>query len=230
METSQVGVGSVVRSAGWLTLARSWFACTAFVVLIALVIQVRVVLEQDSGFFDSDAERVANIFTYFTIWSNMLVGVTCALLALRLDRRSRAFRTIYLTGVLMITVTFVVVIVALDPITEYEGKAAAADFLTHKLVPVMSVLGWLIFGPRRQVDRQVVLGSLVIPIVWLIFTLVRGPFASDFYPYPFVDVAELGYPRVLLNCAVVAVLFLGLAMGAQALDERLPKIPRSSER
>jgi hypothetical protein len=51
---------------------------------------------------------------------------------------------------------------------------------------------------------------------------VRGPFASDFYPYPFVDVADLGDARVLLNVAVVAALFLALAFGAKALDARLP--------
>jgi hypothetical protein len=98
--------------------ARLWFGATAAVVLIAIVIQVSVVADAESGFFHSDADRVANIFCFFTIWSNLLVGATCALLAARLDRTSLIFRTAYLTSVLMITVTFVVVIVALDPITK----------------------------------------------------------------------------------------------------------------
>ncbi len=210
--------------------ARLWFGVTATVVAVAMVIQVRAVAQLDVGFFDTDTERIANIFCFFTIWSNLLVGATCGLLAVRLHRPSLAFRASYLTAVLMIVVTFVVVIVALDPITQYEGKAAAADFLTHKLVPVMAVVGWLLFGPRAMVSPPVVRSAVAIPGVWLAFTLSRGPLASDYYPYPFVDVADLGYARVLVNVVLVAALFLGLAVGAAFLDARLPaRVPMQTD-
>ncbi len=62
--------------------------------------------------------------------------------------------------------------------------------------------------------------SIVFPVLWLVFTLIRGAFVG-FYPYPFVDVDEHGYGRVLLNCLLVAVLFLALAAGATTLDGRL---------
>ncbi len=202
--------------------ARIWFALTALVVVVAMVIQVRAVAQLDAGFFDTDAQRITNIFCFFTIWSNLLVGTTTALLAVRLDRPSLAFRAAYLTAVVMIAVTFVVVIVALDPITQYEGKAAVADFLTHKLVPILAVGGWLMFGPRAMVSPAVVRLSVVIPVVWLAFTLIRGPLAGSYYPYPFVDVADLGYARVLVNVVLVTGVFLGLAAGARALDRRLP--------
>jgi len=58
-------------------------------------------------------------------------------------------------------------------------------------------------------------------VAWLVFTLVRGPLVGDYYPYPFLDVAQHGHPTVLVNSAVVAVLFLGLAAGAHLLDRRL---------
>ncbi len=195
-----------------------------------MVIQVRAVAQLEAGFFDSDAERVANILCFFTIWSNLLVGLTTAMLAVRLRRRSFGFGVVYLSAVLMIVVTFVVVIVALDPITQYEGKAAAADALTHKLVPVMAALGWLFFGPRGLVSSAVVRASVVVPLMWLGFTLVRGPLASDYYPYPFVNVPELGYRRVLINVILVAVLFLGLAAAANRLDRRLGRIMSAATR
>ncbi|MGH9184835.1 MAG: Pr6Pr family membrane protein [Acidimicrobiales bacterium] len=210
--------------------ARIWLAATALVVVVAMVIQVRAVAQLDAGFFDTDAKRIANIFCFFTIWSNLLVGATCALLAVRLDRPSLALRAAYLTAVVMIAVTFVVVIVALDPIAQYEGKAAAADFLTHKLVPIVAVGGWLVFGPRAMVSPAVVRLSVAIPVVWLAFTLVRGPLASGYYPYPFVDVAELGYARVLANVVLVTGMFLGLAAGANVLDRRLPGIAATAAR
>lgn len=206
----------------WRSAARAWWAVTALTVAVALVVQVRATLQLDEGFFDSDLKRVANIFVFFTIWSNVLVGITTGLLAIDPDRRSTTFRSTYLAAVLMIAVTGIVFQVALSDIHDLQGKAAAGDFLLHKLVPFLAVVGWLVFGPRRMVTAAVVRGAVVIPVVWLAFTLLRGPFASDFYPYPFVDVADLGYARVLLNVAVVAALFLGLAFGAKALDARLP--------
>ena len=207
--------------------ARAWFGLTAATVAVAIAVQVHAVAELDSGFFDTDAQRIANIFCFFTIWSNLLVGATCGLLALRLERVSLVFRAAYLSAVLMIVVTFVVVIVALDPITEYEGTAATADFLTHKLVPVLAASGWLLFGPRAMVTPTVVRASLVVPIAWLAFTLIRGPLASDYYPYPFINVADLGYLRVLVNVVLITGLMLGLAAIAYVLDRRLPGIAAS---
>lgn len=95
--------------------------------------------------------------------------------------------------------------------------------LLHTVTPLMAVIGWLPFGPRGQIDARVVAGSLVYPLLWLAFTLVRGPLAGDFYPYPFLDVGEHGYPRVLLNALLVALLLLALAAGAHALDRDLTR-------
>ena len=64
-------------------LARIWFAATALVVLAGLVTQVVATARLDAGYFDSDASRIANVFCYFTVQSNLIVLVTSALLALR---------------------------------------------------------------------------------------------------------------------------------------------------
>lgn len=202
-------------------LARVWFAATAAVVLTGLVVQLFATASLDSGFFDTRTERVLNVFCFFTVQSNIIVGITSALLVVRTRRTSLLFRTLRLDGVLAIAVTFVVFHLALRGLQDLTGSAAVADFLLHTASPVLCVLGWLLFGPRGQVGRTVIGWALVFPIAWLAFTLIRGPFAGDFYPYPFMDVTEHGYPRVLLNCALVAVLLLALAVGANALDKVL---------
>ncbi|MFM6849572.1 MAG: Pr6Pr family membrane protein [Terrabacter sp.] len=43
------------------------------------------------------------------------------------------------------------------------------------------------------------------------------------YPYPFLDVERIGYGTTLLNCAVIAVLFLALAALARWADRRLSR-------
>ncbi len=202
-------------------LGRLWFAGTAFVVAIGLVVQLVATARLHSGFFDSRAGRIANMFCFFTIQSNIIVLVTCALLAAGSARRPTWFWVLRLDGVVCIAVTFVVFHVALADLHDLQGLAKVADFLLHTASPLLCVIGWLVFGPRGRTSWRTVRLAVIFPVAWLVFALVRGPLVGDYYPYPVLDVGEHGYPRVLLNCAVVAALFLGLAAGAYLLDRRL---------
>jgi hypothetical protein len=203
------------------TVGRIWAAVTAAVVLCGIVVQLVVTANGTEGFFADNPERVFNVFAYFTIQSNLLLGGTTLLLALQPDRpQNTLFRTLRLNGTLCIAVTGIVYHLVLAADDDPQGWAAVANFLLHTAAPVIGVLGWLLFGPRGFTDRRIVAWSIVYPLLWLVFTLVRGEFVG-FYPYPFVNVDEHGYGRVLLNCLLVAVLFLALAAGATTLDRRL---------
>ena len=201
--------------------ARLWFAATALIVLAGLVTQVIATARLDSGYFASDASRIANVFCYFTVQSNIIVLVTSALLAARIGSKSPWFWVLRLDGVLCITVTFLVFHVALAGLQDLQGLAKVADFLLHTASPVMCVTGWLVFGPRGRTTWRIVRLAAIFPVAWLVFALVRGPLVGGFYPYPFLDVGELGYPRVLLTSTLVAVVFLALAAGSHLLDQRL---------
>lgn len=202
------------------TAARAWFGLTALVVLAGLVIQIAVTSQATEGHFTTVAGRVANVFCFFTIQSNIIVMVTCALLALNPDRQPTALRVFRLAGLLGIAITGVVYHTVLSNLYDLHGGAAVADFLLHTMSPLLTVTGWLVFGPRGGIEYRVIGLAALFPIVWLVFTLVRGPFV-DFYPYPFVDVRVHGYVVVIFNCVIVAVLFLVLALGAGALDRVL---------
>ncbi|RZU19964.1 hypothetical protein EV645_2184 [Kribbella rubisoli] len=203
------------------TVGRIWAAVTAAVVVCGIVIQLFVTASGHDGFFPDNPDRVFNIFAYFTIQSNLILGGTALMLVLQPGRTGgELFKTLRLNGVLCIAVTGIVAHTVLVGLVDLHGWAAVADFLQHTAAPIMGVLGWLLFGPRGLVDWRIVGWSIVFPLLWLVFTLVRGAFVG-FYPYPFVNVDEHGYGRVLLNCLVVAVLFLALAAGATTLDRRL---------
>ena len=202
--------------------ARICFGLTAGLVVVGLIVQTEVVVTADEAFFDGTAARLFNMFCFFTVQSNVIVGVTCGLLAWRLDRTSTAFRVFRLAGVVDIAITGVVYNVALADLNELDGKAAVADQLLHVVVPLVAVAGWLVFGPRGLVDLRDVGLAALVPLAWLVFTLLRGPIV-DWYPYPFLDVRDHGYPQVFLNCALVALLFLALAAGARAADRALAR-------
>jgi len=202
--------------------ARACFAATALAVLTALVIQVAVAATEEGGHFTSVGGRVFNVFCFFTIQSNILVGVASTLLALRLKRSSQAFAVLRLTGLVAITITAVVYHTVLSDLRELTDWALTADVLLHTLVPLLAILGWLLFGPRSLTSPRIAVLTLIFPICWLAFTLIRGPIV-DFYPYPFLDVNDLGYPAVLANSALVALLFATVAAGAAALDQRITR-------
>lgn len=202
--------------------ARVWFAGTALAVLLGVVIQVAVTASGPAGRFDSALARGLNVFVFFTIQSNLLVGLTTLLLAINLNQPSVALRTLRLMGLVGITVTFIVFHVALAHLLDLDSWALVADTILHTVVPVLAVLGWLFFGPRGWISPRIVWWSLLFPALWIAFTLIRGALIN-FYPYPFIDVDALGYGRVIFNAFWVLLLLLAVAAGAYALDRRLPR-------
>jgi hypothetical protein len=100
-----------------------------------------------------------------------------------------------------------------------------ADFsgvLLHRIVPIVGVLGWLIYGPRGLTSHRLAALMMLFPADYMVFVLIRG--ATDgWYPYPFADVNSLGYGRVTGNAFWISVLFFAFAMGAHALDQALAR-------
>ena len=165
--------------------------------------------------------------SFFTVRPNILVAVTTGLLAMRLDRPSTVFRVLRLDAILCITVTGVVFHLALASLQELTGWDAVADFLLHTLSPILCPLGWLLFGPRRKLDRRIVGLAVIAPVCWLGYALVYGAIVedrhgNDYYAYPFMNVQVHGYAVALLRCALVAALFLVLAFAALGIDRKLP--------
>ena len=82
------------------------------------------------------------------------------------------------------------------------------NLVVHYIVPIMMVAGWFAFGPRPRAGRLTVLWSLLFPVLWLAYTLVRGAIWK-WYPYPFLDVTSHGYAR-------------GRSVGGPARHQRRP--------
>lgn len=201
--------------------ARPWFAVTALCVLAGIAVQIGVSATTSSYFGGSPAGRALNVFSFFTVQSNLIVGATTALLAIDPGRSSTVFRVFRMTGLVGITVTFVVFHVVLSKLLELDTWPEVANQLLHTVVPVLAIAGWGAFGPRGLASARVARLCTLFPIFYMAFTMVRGPLNEDWYPYPFANVAVLGYPRVVVNAAWISLLFVALAAGATALDLRL---------
>ncbi len=210
--------------------ARVYFGATAACVLAGVVINAITAADNNGAHFHPAAARAANTFAFFTTWSNLLVGLGALLLAVRLDRSSTAFAVLRLSGLVAIIATgvgfqaeFAQTLGTPDVglrALHLKGWVAVWNVLLHIVVPVMAVVGWVLIGPRRIVSRRVAWLSVIFPVCYLAFTLIRGAIVH-WYPYPFIDVTQLGYGRAALNCVPIPLFTLGLAASATVLDRRL---------
>lgn len=210
--------------------ARWWHAATLAVVAtgliwqLVLIVQNTNVLVEANGTAPSTATRVVRFFSYFTVESNILVGVAAAMLLLRPDRDGPLWRVLRLDALIGISVTGVVYTTLLRGVVELHGAAAVTNALVHYVAPLMAVIGWLLFGPRPRLTENTLVASLIWPALYVAYTLAHGA-ASHRYPYPFIDVAKLGYATALRNGVGLNLLLVGIGALFMWLDHRLPARP-----
>jgi len=208
--------------------ARRVHVLTALVAAAAIVLQLVLVIDGAATLLPEEnsslGTRLVRIFSYFTILANLLVLAVTVSLARDPDRNDRVWRVLRLDAVVCIAVTGVVHWFFLRPLLDLSGASYVADKMLHVVVPILAVSGWLWVGPRGRASRSELLPSLVLPVVWLVLTLVGGAL-TGWYPYPFLDVDDLGYARVAVNTVGVAVLFLLIAASAIRLARRLDRRP-----
>lgn len=154
---------------------------------------------------------LGNFFSYFTILSNCSTTVVL-LVGGVLGMTGRAGLPDLVRGAvtLYMAITGVVFAVAL---AHYEalGTIPWVDDVVHRLMPVVIFIDWLAVPPRRPVRWAQALWWLVFPLLYLPYTLIRGP-VVDWYPYPFLDPRAKGYEHVVVSSLLVTLAFL--AVGA----------------
>lgn len=167
--------------------------------------------------FAATGERTAfttgNFFSFFTIQSNILAAAILALAVIvRRGERTAVFDGLRSAVTLYIAITGVVFALLLSGLQEeLQTTIPWVDFVVHKLIPIVLVVDWLVDPPRHRLPLWTAVAWLAYPAAWLAYTLVRGEIV-DWYPYPFVDVGELGYGGVLLRCAGLLAGFVAAAL------------------
>lgn len=174
--------------------------------------------------------------SYFTVWSNIVTVIANWLLVADPQRDGRWFRWLRMTSLVMITITGLVFILVLAPLYTPVGPDVWTNIGYHYICPWGTLLGFLLFGPRPRFTLREVLLMPIIPVIWLVYTLLRGllilqpPAArpetelgapQHWYPYPFIDVNDPsplipdvdlgGYAGVAVN--IVLILLLGAVFG-----------------
>ncbi|RFA13408.1 hypothetical protein B7R22_12065 [Subtercola boreus] len=206
------------------------FVKVLFVVLriAALVTTAVALVSRADCVFASGGCRASNLLSYFTIESNIaFVALLVLMLARGLRRPEREWLTALralITAYLVVSgVTFVALIVNAG-LADYVFLVPTSEKVLHFAVPSYAILDFVFAPGRRRLHWNTVWVSLLFPLVYGVYTLVRGP-AVGWYPYIFLDPAWAGsYSAVGVYAAILAGVILAVSAALIAAS-RLPAVP-----
>ena len=195
-------------------LARILAALIAFIIIASLAVQFNASLVQKG----SAAAALWSMVRFFTIIGSSL-GCLCLLgAAVGLPLFSRPS---VLGGVTLITgLIGSVYATVLRNVQQLTGDALLASQLLHYLTPILIGSYWLLFVPKGGLTRADPLRWALLPLAYLPYALARAR-QDGRYPYPFLNVDQLGAVQVALNCATIAMGFLLVGLLMVWLDRAL---------
>lgn len=159
-------------------------------------------------------ETIIHFFSYFTILTNILVA--CCFTALAIEHKP--YKTTFFAdpGVLAATVVNITIVgsvynLILRALWTPTGLQLVADELLHTIIPLLYITVWLTITPKTHLHWSRVFNWLLYPLGYFIIILFQGSL-SNFYPYPFINVTELGWPQVIINSIFITAAFILLSL------------------
>ena len=193
-------------------------------VFTAFVIAVRYwFVVGDEETFAQFASTSVKFFSFFTILTSVLAAA--ALLAPVLAPGTVVGKFLARPSVRTAIAGYIIMVGAvyhllLLGVSREQGWPLTFELMLHYVTPPLFVIDWALFVPKRNVDWRVGFTALGFPLAYVVWILVHGA-ATGWYPYPFLDVSELGYPATLLNIAGLIAIFLALEVALVAIGRRL---------
>jgi len=179
------------------------FAVTGW---LAVIMQYVLMLENS---VISAGEATIRFLSFFTILTNILVAVYFSFQVFG-AKHPRLF--VHKPGTLTALTVYITVVglgyqVLLRHLWSPTGLQWLVDELLHSVIPVLVILYWYLYEHTAAVYFQRIFTWLLYPFIYLIYILLRGNI-SGFYPYPFVNVANLGLTQVVINSFLFALVFV----------------------
>mgnify|MGYP005853097323 CR=1 FL=1 len=187
----------------------------ALVVFVVALLSLR--LQFDASYALRGTSVLATLWGmagYFTVLTNVLVAGGMGLVAMRWKiPAGLAF-----AGALAIMMVGLIYHVLLARLNNPVELAWWADQGLHTVVPLLALMWWLAFAPMPE--WRALAGGLVWPLVYVVSAMVRGA-VTGFWPYPFLDVAQLGWSGVALNLCGMVLAFIAVGAALIAGKRRL---------
>lgn len=104
--------------------------------------------------------------------------------------------------------------------------------MVHVIAPIMACLDFILFDAHKRFKWHYPLTWLIYFPFYLVFVLIRAALfptsaldGNSPYPYPFVDVAKIGWGQLGVNIVMYLAIFLLLGLVLFLIDRVLPSRP-----
>jgi hypothetical protein len=165
-------------------------------------------------------ECLIRFFSYFTILTNIIVATCFTALALSPGNTKQFFASPAVQTA--VTVYIIVVGLVYNLILRFtwapQGLQRVVDELLHTVMPIISTVYWIKYVRKTTLRYKDCFRWMLFPLAYVILVAIGGAI-SGFYPYPFIDVKLLGYPRALLNGLGMVLIFMGLSLFLTAIGQ-----------
>lgn len=161
-----------------------------------------------------------NFLSYFTIQANILlvIGWLSAEISPSSAIGRWAGRSSTKTALFIYTgVAGGVYVWMLKDVWHPSGWQLRGDQILHYWIPLFVALDWMFLVERGRLVWRHAIWWLLFPVLYSVYSLVHGHF-SGFYPYPFLDVSDIGPRATLINMGLLGALFLVLGVALIFLD------------
>ena len=220
VHSDEGGIGMQARSGIHIGIRRAVAGGIAAVALASLALQyvLLLALVRDNV---GVALGTLRFLSYFTILSN--IGVALACLAAAAGRNGFFARDEVRGAVaLYIGVTGLIYVAILRHLWQPQGAQWWADSGLHYATPLLYLAWWLAFAPHGALGWRTLPRWLLFPLAYLAWVLLRGAWLGE-YPYPFIDLGQLGPGRTSVNALGVLLVFLVLGSVLLWLDRLLAR-------
>ena len=147
------------------------------------------------------AAATISYFSYFTILTNILVvlAFTAPLLA-PTTKLNGIFTKPAVRAAIALYISFVAIVyhIMLRDLWDPQGLQFITDIALHTVLPIWYLFDWVFYTSKRSLRFAHIPYWLIYPTLYGVYTIIRGAL-SGVYPYPFLNVSELGLFGVFIN-------------------------------
>ncbi|RYY23697.1 MAG: hypothetical protein EOP62_19275 [Sphingomonadales bacterium] len=207
--------------------ARAYRIVFALVGWFAIGLQYWLMLTGETG--KGAAELTLNFFSYFTILMNVIVALAMTGPALAPDSalgRWTATEGVRAAVAMYIAVVGVTYHFLLSHVWDPQGWLFVSNGLLHYVMPIAFVLDWLLFTPKGGLRWIDAVKWLSVPLVYMVWTVIHG-YASDWWPYWFVNLPTLGLSKAAFWFTAMLALFMVAGLVVVAIDRTIGRRDRS---
>lgn len=190
-----------------LSFGERWWLCL-FALGVWVILLVRFFIGAQLAAADGQCYVVGVLESlgYFTVLTCLLIGLVLTAASGLLTARllHPLWVSTAVTSVILVALVYALV---LRQLWHPQGLRYWVDIGLHYVIPPLFVLAWWRLVPPGAIGWRSPLVWLWFPLLYLVVILGWGQL-SGFYPYPFLQMEELGAMRVLRNSLVLVGLYL----------------------